>query len=31
VAIDIGSQEIIAEYPTGNNPDGVGFVSDYSK
>ena len=27
VAIDIASREIIAEYPTGNNPDGVGFIS----
>lgn len=26
VAIDIASREIIAEYPTGNNPDGVGYV-----
>lgn len=26
VAIDISSREIIAEYPTGNNPDGVGFT-----
>ncbi len=26
VAIDIHTQEIIAEYPTGNNPDGVGFI-----
>jgi len=25
VAIDIAKREIIAEYPTGNNPDGVGF------
>jgi YVTN family beta-propeller protein len=25
VAIDITTREIIAEYPTGNNPDGVGF------
>jgi DNA-binding beta-propeller fold protein YncE len=27
VAIDIASREIIAEYPTGNNPDGLGFFS----
>lgn len=27
VAIDIHTQQIIAEYPTGNNPDGVGFIS----
>jgi len=31
VAIDIMSREIIAEYPTGQNPDGVGFVSTLSK
>lgn len=31
VAIDITSREIIAEYPTGNNPDGVGFVATVSK
>ncbi|WP_395341728.1 YncE family protein [Ningiella sp. W23] len=27
VAIDINTQSIIAEYPTGNNPDGVVFIS----
>lgn len=31
VAIDIGSREIIAEYPTGNNPDGIGFVAAFDK
>jgi YVTN family beta-propeller protein len=25
VAIDIATRSIIAEYPTGNNPDGIGF------
>lgn len=28
VAIDINLRQIIAEYPTGNNPDGVGFVAN---
>ncbi|MBF7073452.1 YncE family protein [Glaciecola sp. MH2013] len=27
VAIDIHSQRIIAEYPTGNNPDGIVFIN----
>lgn len=27
VAIDINSRKIIAQYPTGTNPDGVAFVS----
>ncbi|WP_420933548.1 YncE family protein [Alteromonas sp. A081] len=27
VAIDIHTQQIIAEFPTGNNPDGVIFIS----
>ncbi len=28
VAIDISTRKIIAQYPTGNNPDGVGFYYD---
>jgi YVTN family beta-propeller protein len=27
LAIDINSRTIIAEYPTGNNPDGIGYSS----
>jgi len=27
IAIDIATREVIAEYPTGNNPDGVVFIS----
>ncbi len=28
IAIDIATRQIVAEYPTGNNPDGVVFISN---
>jgi DNA-binding beta-propeller fold protein YncE len=31
LAIDIATRKVMAEYPTGNNPDGVVFISSYKE